>query len=543
MTWRCRWGWRWRGSEAPVRSDLLDRDRRLRTQRRTIAFAGASTAVALLAAVETVNPGFLLGLLQGLSIPAVSPVAAPFAASAGVASGGTASGGATRTAGVSNANAASDDGKDATAHDDATPAAAPSSPLKTRPLSVWLDEVAREAGRDLVLSPDMRGDLTASESTKLDWKTRLEAYARVSGFEFSLSEGLIEARRGDGNVGSTSSGRISSTTVARAVGGDSDASAGTPMGAAGNGTATRTEPPPPPPETRVIRLVHAPAKETAAVLARAGDALDVTVSADSSSNSLVLSGLQPGLGRVLKALSELDRPRRRIHLEAKIIEVTRSARLDLGVEWKLTGTTVGGDVKFPPNVSEAGSAALVIATQGAAALDARISALEADGKLHVVSRPSVEMIEGSPATIESVRILRIRLPSNGTVVGDEVTPGPSSGRATEDIPVGVRLEVTPAIRGGTRVLLRIRAKSSNLGAPLPPDDIPEELSRMVDAEILVGNGETAVLGGLMRESGQDSGAGVPAIRKIPGLGSLFGKKSKIGSEEELLVLVTPRVLD
>ena len=122
---------------------------------------------------------------------------------------------------------------------------------------------------------------------------------------------------------------------------------------------------------------------------------------------------------------------------------------------------------------------------------------------------SVEMIEGSPATIESVRILRIRLPSNGTVVGDEVTPGPSSGRATEDIPVGVRLEVTPAIRGGTRVLLRIRAKSSNLGAPLPPDDIPEELSRMVDAEILVENGETAVLGGLQRESGQDSGAGLP----------------------------------
>jgi type II secretory pathway component GspD/PulD (secretin) len=304
-----------------------------------------------------------------------------------------------------------------------------------------------------------------------------------------------------------------------------------------------TEKPKPVPETRVVRLVHAPAKETGAVLAKSGDALDVSVSADAASNALVVTGSQPGLGRVLKVLSELDRPRRRIHLEVKIVEVTSSARTDLGIEWKLTGTTVGGDVKFPPNVSDAGSAALTIATHGAAILDARISALEADGRLHVVSRPNVETLEGSAATIESVRILRIRLPSNGTVVGDEVVSSPSNGRATEDIPVGVRLEVTPAIRGGSRVLLRIKAKSSNLGAPLPPDDIPEELSRMVDAEVLVGNGETAVLGGLRREADQDADSGVPGLHRTPLFGSLFGKKSKVGAQEELLVFVTPQLLD
>ncbi len=432
-----------------------------------------------------------------------------------------------------------------------------SAALKTRPLSAWLGDIARESDRDLVLSPDLRGDLTASESTKLDWRTRLEAYARVAGFEFTLGDGLIEAwRGGDASIPSKS---WRARGGARDVGSpDEVASSSAPPStlvgavaqATGNGAAPSApapapavEPPPPLPETRVVRLAHAPAKETAAVLRRSGDALDVTVSADPASNSLVLSGLPPGLGRLLRVLGDLDRPRRRIHLEAKIIEVTRSARLDLGVEWKLTGTEVGGDVKFPPNTSDAGSAALVIATHGAAALDARISALEADGRLHVVSRPSVEMLEGSPATIESVRILRIRLPSNGTVVGDEVVSSPSGGRATEDIPVGVRLEVTPAIRGGTRVLLRIRAKSSNLGAPLPPDDIPEELSRMVDAEVLVGNGETAILGGLQREAGQNADAGVPVLRKVPGLGRLFGKKSNVGAEEELLVLVTPRLLD
>ncbi len=437
--------------------------------------------------------------------------------------------------------------------EDAATRREPPSALRTRPLSAWLGDIARESGRDLVLSPELRGDLTASESVKLDWKERLEAYARVSGFEYTLSDGLIEARRGEG--GSEAGSRVARTRTVSAGSTTVGEVPGTTLplpAAAAAGPATDERPPAAPavkdpkaplPETRVVRLVHAPARETAAVLGKSGDAFDVSVSADAASNALVVTGAQPGLGRVLKVLGELDRPRRRIHLEAKIVEVTRSARLDLGIEWKLTGTTVGGDVKFPPNVSDAGSAALVIATHGAAALDARISALEADGRLHVVSRPSVEMLEGSPATIESVRILRIRLPSNGTVVGDEVVSSPSSGRATEDIPVGVRLEVTPAVRGGTRVLLRIRAKSSNLGAPLPPDDIPEELSRMVDAEVLVASGETAVLGGLQREAGQDGNAGVPGLRRAPLLGGLFGKKSKVGAGEELLVFVTPRLLD
>jgi hypothetical protein len=439
------------------------------------------------------------------------------------------------------------------ASEEKAPTREPASALRTRPLAAWLGDIAREAGRDLVLSPELRGDLTASESVKLDWKERLQAYARVSGFDYTLSDGLIEARRGEegsGSRGPRAHAPAATTATSEVVSATLPAAAvhrpAAPGPSEDDGKQNRAAPPAkdaPLPETRVLRLVHAPARETAAVLAKSGDALDVSVSADAASNALVITGVQPGLGRVLKVLGELDRPRRRIHLEAKIVEVTRSARRDLGVEWKLTGTTVGGDVKFPPNVSDAGSAALTIATHGAAVLDARISALEADGRLHVVSRPSVEMIEGSPATIESVRILRIRLPSNGTVVGDEVVSSPSNGRATEDIPVGVRLEVTPAIRGGARVLLRIRAKSSNLGAPLPPDDIPEELSRMVDAEVLVGDGETAVLGGLQREAGQNGDAGVPMLRKVPGFGGLFGKRSRVDAEEELLVFVTPRVLD
>ncbi|MFN2376364.1 MAG: type II secretion system protein GspD [Candidatus Binatia bacterium] len=482
-----------------MRSDLLADSRRRRRIRRAVAVLGAA---ALLGAIVVVLQAYR---------PSPSPVAAVAVRSSAPKSAGEL------------ASAPTDDA--------ASPPLAASA-LKTKPLSAWLGELARESGRDLVLSPELRGDLTASENGKLDWRTRLEAYARVSGFDYAVGEGLIEVRRGDPGGDAGKGGRdgaaASREPAARSV------EAPAPVAAA---------PEPIPAETRVVRLVHAPAKDAATVLAKAAEALDVTATPDPSSNAVVLTGPPPGLQRALRVLAELDRPRRRILLEAKIVEVGRSARLDFGVEWKLAGTSVGGEVDFPPNVGDAGSAALLIATGGAAALDARISALEADGKLRVVSRPRVVMLEGSPATIESVRILRIRLPSRGAVVGDDIVESPTNDRATQDIPVGVRLEVTPAIRGGERVMLRIRAKSSSLGAPLPPDDIPEELSRMVDAEVLVTSGETAVLGGLSREASTRNSAGVPLLRNIPGVGNLFGRKAKDREEEELLVLVTPRVLD
>lgn len=501
-----------------MRADLLDGQRRATASRRLGLVVAAGLAAAALAS------------LQGWIFSAHSESASPSAVAATAVPVTKAPGTTPVVPGLKLPEAAS-------------PSTATS--LKTRPLSAWLADVARDARCDLVISPELRGDLTASEASPLPWEQRIEAYSRVFGFTFVVRDGLIEVTRG---VPLAQADREGATEGATAdLSSSTDAADSSPRrGRAGSASAvpaTVVTSEEPSPETRVVKLAYSAAKDTAAVLEKAGKALEVTVAADVSGNAIVLSGQPAALARVSSVLKELDRPRRRILLDAKIVEVTHSARLDLGVEWKIAGSKVGGDVKFPATVSDAGSAALLIATGGATALDARISALEAGGKLHVVSRPSVVMLEGSPATIESARILRIRLPARGAVVADDVVESPASGRATEEIPVGVRLEVTPAVRGGGRVLLRIKAKSSSLGAPLPPDDIPEELSRMVDAEVLVTSGETAVLGGLTRESGTNSGSGIPGLRRLPIAGALFGKKSDEKEEEELMVIVTPRVLD
>ena len=104
------------------------------------------------------------------------------------------------------------------------------------------------------------------------------------------------------------------------------------------------------------------------------------------------------------------------------------------------------------------------------------------------------------------------------------------------------LLVEPATQGQGKIVLRIRVESSNLGPPLPPDGIPEELRRVVDTDVVVADGETAVLGGLLRESRSRSGSGVPVLRSIPIIGLLFGKRVDEREGEELVVLITPRLL-
>jgi general secretion pathway protein D len=91
--------------------------------------------------------------------------------------------------------------------------------------------------------------------------------------------------------------------------------------------------------------------------------------------------------------------------------------------------------------------------------------------------------------------------------------------------------------------LRIQAESSTLGPPQPPDGIPEEISRKVEAEVLLDDGETVVLGGLMKDGHRRSGAGVPLLRDLPVLGRLFGRSSRGHEGEELVIMVTPKLFD
>ncbi len=397
-----------------------------------------------------------------------------------------------------------------------------SGAVESRTLEYWLREIAAGAELELVLDPGLAaGEMVASVSTA-NWRYRLEAYARVAGFAYRVDNGILEV----GGSASRMEARLP------AGGSQRQPSRGGP-----------SEQPSAPRVERVLPLGFAQADKLAAVLAGVVDKNLARLIAEPRSNSLIMRGEATELAKLERLVSLVDKPRQGFLLEARIVELSSTARDELGVQWNVSGR-VGAGVDFPSPSAGGSSAALTVATTAAGhAIEARLGALEAQGRVRIVSRPRVMILEGGRARIESVRVLRVRLPdSNSVVTGAGEGQAQANRKAVEEIRVGVSMLVKPRLLGDGRVLLDIEARSSTLGAPQPPDGIPEELSRMLSAEVVVGDGETAILGGLRREGSSSNGVGLPLLSRVPVLGALFGRREEEKKSEELLILVTPRLL-
>ena len=201
---------------------------------------------------------------------------------------------------------------------------------------------------------------------------------------------------------------------------------------------------------------------------------------------------------------------------------------------------------FPASVKSGEGSAFDIALgsiDGSKALDARLTALEKDGKVKIISRPKVVTLNNVLSKIEAIRIFRVRLPSTGTVIS--TAPGGVAGTATtatEQIRAGITLEVKPQVSADGYILLELRVKSSTADFTQEVDNIPAEVSREAISNVLIKDGETVVLGGVFRNTDDNTESGIPFLRKIPVFGWLFKRLLRNRQREELLVFITPRII-
>jgi len=301
-----------------------------------------------------------------------------------------------------------------------------------------------------------------------------------------------------------------------------------------------------------------------------------SVLVDEYSNTLVVRDIQRGIDNARELVRRLDVQTPQVLIESNIVEATTDFARDLGIEWGYRylagpntgnptgvnfpgrigfggsglGTGVGGVpfiADFPASAAVPGSGtALDLALgslDGSQALDMRLSALESEGKGRVISRPRVVTLNNVAATIKSLTIIRVKLPSTGTVIntGAGGAAGTAS-TATEKIETGIILIVTPQVSSDGFVMLDMFAKSSQADFTRTVDDIPTEISREANSHILIKDGQTVVLGGIYRDVVADQNTGVPFFKDIPGLGWLFRTTSKADRREDLLVFLTPRII-
>lgn len=271
------------------------------------------------------------------------------------------------------------------------------------------------------------------------------------------------------------------------------------------------------------------------------DVSEITAVANTPTNSLVITATPDQYFEIKKVIDRLDFRIPSVLIDATIVEVQLNDNLAYGVEWFLGGRAgkVRGDITtdlanaaIPTPAARIGVISLTNNTF------ATLDLLASQTDLRVLSRPRVLVKNRATATIKStdqVRIIKSVLTTNVQQGGSNIPQ-----REFEDKEVGVSLQVTPRISEDGTVNMNVKIQDSRQGAD---DDASGERPRFnvreVDTELVSKNGETILIGGLIRNNASRVKTKVPVLGDIPILGQAFANTSDVDQRTELVIFLTP----
>lgn len=337
-------------------------------------------------------------------------------------------------------------------------------------------------------------------------------------------------------------------------------------------------------KTKVVRLKHADAEEIAELLSglmgdivseeaaekgQAAPKVDASVYADEGLNALVIRA-EPSLLQELEGVIEqLDVRRAQVLIEAAIVEIQDNTDNKLGIQWALydEGASIPGaftnfneiglsaanllgalidkdndpNGDLDPSLLGSPSTGLTLGVgdtnSNGVSWGALVQALEGDAGANVLSTPKVITMDNQESSIivgENIPIITGQSSSGGAGTSDPFT-------TIEREDVGVKLIVTPSISEGDLVRLEIEQEISGVSPSTAGADIITT-KRQIKTNVLADDGETIVLGGLIRDDVRMSESKVPLLGDIPWLGALFRSSSEVVTKQNLLVFLRPTIL-
>jgi type IV pilus assembly protein PilQ len=332
-------------------------------------------------------------------------------------------------------------------------------------------------------------------------------------------------------------------------------------------------------ETRVFPLGHASSQDVLPIVTGVKSE-KAKISVDTRMNALVVRDLSLNIDQMARLLKSLDVRMPQVLIEAKIVEVSSNYARELGVQWGgqysstngkgttvLTGgasgsssstsgyssPTIGGTtfypltgdiglsgnayaVNLPAAVGSGSGGALGISfgkLGGGLSLDLQLSAMQTTGNGKILSSPKVMTMNNKEAKISSGIDIPVRVLTTTTV---------GSSAEIKIISTSLMLSTTPTIAQDGRITLAIKVEKSEPDFSRQVDNIPTITKRNANSELVVNDGETVVLGGILTKSEGQSESAVPLLSKIPVLGWLFKKKSKFENQDELMIFITPTIV-
>jgi len=299
------------------------------------------------------------------------------------------------------------------------------------------------------------------------------------------------------------------------------------------------------------------------------------IGADPETNSIIITAIKRDLYSIMDMIAKMDIPTDQILIKANIVQTTKKTARNLGIQWggvlgqkvgnqnlfispggmggstippgnilsggytptsKITG--IGGQgygVNFPagslPFGGGTASLGLLFGTIGGNILDLQLSALQADGKLNILSSPSLVTLDNQTAHTE-----------NGEEI-PYVTPATATSPATVTWKKAVlRLEITPHVIDQKNIKMTIVVKKDEADYTTETPGGYPIIVKETKTDLVVADGETIVISGLTKQKGTKIDSGVPWLKEIPVLGWLFKGETKSEEMEDVLIFITPNIM-
>ncbi len=260
------------------------------------------------------------------------------------------------------------------------------------------------------------------------------------------------------------------------------------------------------------------------------------IAVDEGSNSLIINDIEKNIEKIEGMVRELDKRTYQVDINAKLVEIDVEASRELGIDWALmnlaSSTLDGtGSAEVTSNIATSAAKLTYGTVQSWGEFAAVFKALEKSNKAKLISNPRITTMDNREATI----LVGKEIP---LIVADE-----AGNPITELTKIGIMLRVTPHVNSDRTITLDLHPEVSDLQSEATAQGGVIITTSEADTRVIVGNGETAVIGGLIKEIESEYVSGVPILKDIPGIGWFFSTKSKVSKQQELIIFVTPTIVE
>lgn len=260
-------------------------------------------------------------------------------------------------------------------------------------------------------------------------------------------------------------------------------------------------------------------------------------------SSIIVTDTKSALRKVEKVIKLMDVKLPQVSIDARLYEISVTAERDLGINWNLTGqtkepSTKGFTASNPLDLTNGAGSLTVGSLQNGLNINAILSAMENSSKATLLSAPKITVESNMPATISTARTyyyeVRSNVINNGSVVS-------SSSFSSVLLPIELKVycKVTKAGYINMMVVARVDKVDPTTRTQGPPDTTTQEASTYLNVK----NKETIVMGGLIDDQITESEQKVPLLGDLPLIGNLFKGTTKVNDKVELVVFITPSIVE